>query len=184
MSWLPFPAKSGKVGRSAGWGLESRTATMEVCGAVHARRLSSTAAGHTPSGASRHLPQQAGEGIALVVGRQDGRAAAIPSVHARLAPTRWISRLAIFRTISSSAGCRSSLSGYARRFAKRELAPPSPRSRGRWRGAPDGVWKAGLRQWRFAAPFLQGVSRPRRRAKPHPALRATFPSKLGKGSRL
>ena len=28
-----------------------------------------------------------------------------------------------FRTISSSAGCRSLLSGYARRFAKRELAP-------------------------------------------------------------
>ena len=82
----PFPAKSGKVARSAGWGVESRTATMEVCGAVPARRLPSAAAGHTPSGASRHLPQQAGAGewVALAVGRQDGRAALFPIVHAQV----------------------------------------------------------------------------------------------------
>ena len=80
----PFPAKSGKVARSAGWGVESRTATMEVCGGVHARRLPSAAAGHTPSGASRHLPQQAGEWVALAVGRQDGRAALFPTVHAQV----------------------------------------------------------------------------------------------------
>ena len=49
---------------------------------------------------------------------------------------------------------------------------------------PDGVWKAGLR------PALQvggegGAMRLRskKRAAPHPALRATFPSELGKGLR-
>ena len=186
-------AKSGKVARSAGWGVESRTATMEVCGAVPARRLPSAAAGQTPSGPSGHLPQQAGEGVALAVGRQDGRAAAYSvsprrkfasgaasehdeggdhalargaessdrrtrlsqanadrtlfrglrlscakdrrrsgRPHARdgecedqgrregcMVPTRRISRLAISSTISSSAGCRSLLSGYARRLPKR-----------------------------------------------------------------
>ena len=74
-------------------------------------------------GASRHLPQQAGEGIALVVGRQDGRSRR-DFVSPR-APGSDALDLAScdFRTISSSAGCRSLLSGYARRFAKRELAP-------------------------------------------------------------
>ena len=57
----PLPAKSGK-GAERRMGCGKQDCDNGVCGGVHARRLPSAAAGHTPSGPSGHLPQQAGEG--------------------------------------------------------------------------------------------------------------------------
>ncbi len=54
----PLLREAGKVARSAGRGVESRDASMKVCGGARAIRLTVEAAGHTPSGAPRHLPQQ------------------------------------------------------------------------------------------------------------------------------
>ena len=54
----PFPSLLGKGARRAGWAAEGN-------GGSRRRSCNPTwveAAGHTPSGAPRHLPQQAGEG--------------------------------------------------------------------------------------------------------------------------
>src|SRR5208337_3634048 len=59
----PLLREAGKVARSAGRGVESRDASMKVCGDARAIRLTVEAAGHTLSGApdqvrgSRRLPQ-------------------------------------------------------------------------------------------------------------------------------
>ncbi len=45
-----------------------------------------------------------------------------------------------------------------------------------------GCGKQGMVWRRFAAPVVQPAPRSLQRATPHPALRATFPSKLGKES--
>jgi hypothetical protein len=55
----PFSAKRGRRrAERAGWGVESRTPTMNVSCDASRKASASTAAGHTPSGPSCHLPQQ------------------------------------------------------------------------------------------------------------------------------
>ncbi len=60
--WLPLPREVGEGGAERRMGCGKQDCDNGVCGGVHARRLPSAAAGHTPSGPSGHLPQQAGEG--------------------------------------------------------------------------------------------------------------------------
>src|SRR5208282_6298428 len=59
---VPLLRGAGKVARRAGWGAESRYGSMQVRGDLSCNPTWVEAAGHTPSGAARHLPQQAGEG--------------------------------------------------------------------------------------------------------------------------
>ena len=83
---------------------------------------------------------------------------------------------------------------FLRRVARGWRASPFSAKRGRGRGAPDGVWRAGAARCKFALSVLQ--SDLRRGSGPHPIRRhspsndgrlstpfcGTFPSKLGKRS--
>ncbi len=59
----PFSAKRGRCPKG-GWGAESKDGSMKVRCDGLASRPGAVGAGHTPSGAPRHLPRFAEKGFA------------------------------------------------------------------------------------------------------------------------